>query len=187
MNIIQGTIRLGEATPTAKSTAKHQRGGMWVFWVLITVLVLGFGLGGIWLAWWAKVDGMLGWLGGALAGLVAYQRLSPWLSVVRFRQTLTGKGVPLDIASRFEITDAAFVHEIGGVRSIAQWTAVNEIFYEKGWWVFMVQANPWYAPDRFFADAQAARAFLGAVLAHMTDEARGRSSDAVKFVQNTAS
>lgn len=183
MNAIQGTIRLGEATPTARTTAKHQRGGMWVFWALITVLVLGFGIAGIWLAWWAKVDGTLGWLGGALAGLVAYHRLSPWLSVVRYRQTLTGKGVPLDIASRFEITDAAFVHESAGVVSIAQWAAVSEIFYEKGWWVFMVQATPWYAPDRFFADDQAKRDFLAAVLTHMTDEARGRSGDAVRFVK----
>jgi hypothetical protein len=45
----------------------------------------------------------------------------------------------------------------------------------------MVQSDPWFAPDRFFASDAEARAFLREALSHMSEEARGRSSDAVKF------
>jgi len=186
MTSISGTIRIGEAQATCAATAKRQRGSTWPFWVLMLSLVVSLGLAGGFLAWTLAADPGFGWIVGAVCGGVAYLRLCRVFGVWRFRKTLTSVGVPLDLPTRFEITPDAFVHEIGDVITHAKWSAVNEVFHNKGWWIFMVQSDPWFAPDRFFADDAAKRAFLREVLSHMSEAARARSGDAVKFVGTTS-
>jgi len=181
MTSISGTIRIGEAQATYAATAKRQRGATWPFWVLMLAMVVSFGLVGGFLAWTRSADPSFGWIIGAVCGGVAYLRLCRVFTVSRFRKTLTGMGVALDLPTRFEITPDAFVHAIGDVITHAKWSAVTEVFHNKGWWIFMVQSDPWFAPDRFFASDAEARAFLREALSHMSEEARGRSSDAVKF------
>jgi hypothetical protein len=182
MTTISGTIRIGEAQATCAATAKRQRGSTWPFWGLMLALVVGLGVGGAVLAMVLKAEPVLGWGIGAVCGLVAYARLSRVFGVWRFRKTLTGTGIALDLPSRFEITPDTFVHEIGDVITHAKWSAVTEVFHDMGWWIFMVQSDPWLVPDRFFADVAEARAFLREALSHMSEAARARSGDAVKFV-----
>jgi hypothetical protein len=183
MTSIRGTIRIGEATPTVKSTARRQRGGTGPFLLLLAGLWIGGALAGFLVGWAFGLDRILAACGGAVAGIIIYRPLCGVLSLRLHRKTLTAQGVPLDLPVQFEITDEAFVYEIADVRMRAKWSAVSEMFYDKGWWIFMVQSDPWFAADRFFAGDEEKRAFLHEVLGHMSDEARGRSAEAVKFVE----
>lgn len=186
MTSITGTIRIGEATPTIKSTARRQRGGTWPFSLLLFGLWFGGALIGFAAGWVLGLDRIFFGCAGAVAGVLAYRHLCGVLSVRLYRKTLTGKGVPLDLPVRFEITDDAFVYEIADVRMSAKWSAVSDVFHEKGWWIFMVQSDPWFAADRFFASEEEKRSFLREVLTHMSEEARGRSKDAVAYVSSSA-
>jgi hypothetical protein len=181
MTSITGTIRIGEAMPTVNATARSLRGSPWWFYAAQIVALFGVGGLGVGLSYVAGIDLLIGWCIGALAGALMYYRLSKVLSLWRFRKTLTGKGVPLDIAIRLEATPEAFCYEIGDIASRAKWQAVTEVFQEKGWLIFMVQGNPWFAADRFFATDADKRAFLGEALSYMSAEARARSAAAVKF------
>lgn len=186
MTSITGTIRIGEAQATVNATARRLRGGLWWYWVLMLVLGVGMGLLGLWLSSLAKLNLLIGWLAGAFVGGLAYQRLSKALTVWRCRQTLTGKGVPLDLPVRLEISPDTFTYAVGDVVSTAKWAAVTEVFYDKGWWIFLVQANPWFAAERFFANDDDRRAFLAEALAHMSDDARARSPAAVRIAEGRA-
>lgn len=186
MTSISGTIRIGEAQPTVSATARRLRGGLWWYWVLMLVLGGGLGVLGLWLSSLAKLNLVIGWLVGVFAGGIAYQRLSKALTVWRCRRTLTGKGVPLDLPVRLEILPETFTYAFGDVVSTAKWSAVTEVFFDKGWWIFLVQANPWFAAERFFASDDDRRAFLAEALAHMSEEARARSPAAVRIAEGRA-
>jgi len=183
MTSISGTIRIGEATPTVKSTARHQRGGTWPFTLTLLTLWLGGALAGYIAARMWNFDVIIGACVGAVAGLLAYRPLCRALNLYLFRRTLTGKGIALDLPITLEITSDAFVYCCGDVVSHAKWSAVTEIFHSKGWWIFMMQASPCYAADRFFASDAEARAFLREALSHMSEAARARSVEAMKFVE----
>jgi hypothetical protein len=183
MTSISGTIRIGEATPTVKSTAKRQRGGVWPFYLLMFALWLGGAVGGWAIGRLVHFDAILAGCAGAVIGILFFYRpLLRGLAIRRFRKTLTSKGVPLDMPVRLEIAPETFAYEIADVRMSAKWSAVSEVFHAKGWWIFMVQSDPWFAADRFFASDAEARVFLGEALSHMSEAARARSGDAVKFV-----
>lgn len=181
---IHGTIRIGEAATTAKSTAYRQRGGAWPFWLAMAVLwIAGAAAGGA-IGLVLHTDPFLTGGAGALIGVLLYARFAQWLSIWRFRRTQTGKGVSLDLPLRIEITPDAFVYEIGDTVTRAKWTAVSEGYLKSGYWIFMVQANPWFIPDRLFEDTGHCRRFLHQVLSHMSKEARDRSPDLVRFVED---
>lgn len=181
MTSISGTIRIGEAQQTCAATARRQRGGTGWFWILILALVLGLGAAGMGLASLVAVSPAIGWLAGALTGMAIYHRWSKVLMVRRIRGRPTATGMLLDLPVQFEMSPVTLVYEIGEVRMIAQWPAVSELFYAKGYWIFMVQSDPWFAPDHFFASDDAKRAFLGEALSHMSEAAKARSADAVAF------
>jgi hypothetical protein len=58
---------------------------------------------------------------------------------------------------------------------------VSELYRAKGYWIFLVQSEPWFAPDRFFVSDDEKRAFIAEALSHMSEAARARSQEAVKF------
>ena len=186
MNTVGGTIKIGEAMPTAQATAQRLRGAAWWYWVLMLVLVVGLGFLGIWLAKLAQVNILMGWLAGALTGMVLYSRWSKLLALWRFRKTQAGKGMPVDVAIRVEITPDALVYEIGDITTYVKWRAVTEVFFVKGWWIVMAQSSSMFIAERFFASDEDKRAFLGELLVHMSDEARARSPAAVRVAEGAA-
>ena len=183
MTTITGTIQIGEAQATVSATGKRQRGSLLWHWVLMFSLLGGVGLIGVLLAIPAKVDGGTGLTIGMIGGLLIYMRWSKILTVWRCRKTLMARGVPADLAVRWDVTDQSVRYQVGDVTTEAAWRAVTEIFHDKGWWIVMAQGTPMFAADRFFADDAAQRAFVAEVLSHLSDEARTRSAAAVKFVE----
>jgi hypothetical protein len=180
MTKVGGTIKIGEAMPTAGATGRRQRGGIWWYWVLMLVLVLGLGFFGLWLSNVADINPTIGWLAGALTGMLLYSRWSKLLLLWRFRRTQAAKGVPLDVDIAVEITDEAIVYRIGDLTTHAKWRAVTEVFPEKGWWIVMAQSSSMFIADRFFANEDDKRAFLRELMLHVSDDARARSPEAVK-------
>jgi hypothetical protein len=186
MTSIHGTIRIGEAQATMAATGKRQRGSLIWHWALMSVLIFGMGLLGTVLSIPARMDGNVGLIIGMIGGLLIYTQWSKPLTVWRFRKTLMARGVPLDVALSWDLSGDEIVYRIGDIVTHAPWRAVTEIFHEKGWWIVMAQGTPLFAADRLFADAAAQRAFVAEILSHMSEEARGRSGEAVKFVSSAA-
>ncbi len=184
MTSITGTIRIGEAQATVAATARRQRGASWQYIALMTAMWIGGALIGFFIGHTTGFfDENLAGCAGALIGLLAYHFFAKRLVIWRFRHRLTGAGTPLDMPVRLAITPEALVYAVAEVEKRGVWSAVSELFHAKGYWIFMVQSEPWFAPDHFFQSDADKRAFLREALSHMRDEARTRSPDAVKFVE----
>jgi len=186
MTSISGTIRIGEAQATCAATAKRQRGATWQYYAVMIGLwiggaVIGFAAG---LLLHANVN----WTacGGAVVGLLSYRPVAQRWVVWRFRHRLTGTGTPLDMPAAMAITPEALAYTVADIEKRGKWAAVSELFHAKGYWIFMVQSEPWFAPDHFFANDADKRTFLREALSHMSEAARARSGDAVKFFGTAA-
>ncbi len=184
MPSVSGVLRLGEAQATAAATAVRTRGAAWPYTLLLLVLVVGGGCAGYFV--FPPEDRPPGIVFGAGLAFLLFSPLSRGLLIARFRRLMTAKGIPLDLALRIEITDAALVYELGGVNHTAKWSAVTELFEKRGYWIFLVQSTPYYAPQRFFADQASEKTFVAAALARMSEAARQQSPDAVHFASGMA-
>ena len=89
--------------------------------------------------------------------------------------------MPLDFDYRVEIGPSGLVEDARAAHIVVQWYGVSELFYSRGYWVFLAQGQFYFVPERYFADAAAERAFLTEALSYMTEEARERSVDAATF------
>jgi hypothetical protein len=82
-----------------------------------------------------------------------------------------------------KLTAEGIVSQSGAITRTAEWSAVTEIFKAKGYWIFLVQMEPWFAPCRFFSDEAAEKAFIRAAISHVSKEARDRSRAAVTYAE----
>ncbi len=181
---ITGTIRIGEANAACRKIGARQRGS--VLWILVPSIVLGFGV--FFFAdlvqTWVNFDiGLPYWIVILCVVYPAFIFVVRKFSIWRFRKRLTGKGTPLDMPVHMTVSPDSLSYELADVQQRAKWSAVSELFLAKGYWIFLVQSSPWFAPKRLFSDEGAERAFLRDALSNMTDAARARSPDAVTFAQ----
>lgn len=184
MNNISGTIRIGEANAACMKIGAKQRGS--ILWILVPSIALGIGIvvladlvesylpGDSWIPYWFVA---------VCVAMPAYFYVARKLGVWRFRKQLTGKGLPLDMPVHLTLSPDLLSYELADVQQRAKWNAVSELFFTKGYWIFLVQATPWFAPKRLFADEAAERLFVQEALSHMTEAARARSPQAVKFAE----
>ena len=166
MASVEGELEAGEAQGTMASIAARQRGRLVFYYgALLLLMGLGFGLGviGMWLGW------------------LAYVRLCRPLIVRRFRQNMRARGLDVRLPYGLKLTDAGLTLTCGGIVKTADWASVTEVFRAKGYWVILVQMEPWFAPVRFFANSADERSFIRSVVANLSDGARGRSKGAVAF------
>jgi hypothetical protein len=185
MTSIRGTIRIGEAQATCAATAKRQRGASGLYFAMMFALWIGGGVIGGVTGWAIHGNLTVAVCLGAAAGLLSHRPLAKRLAIALFRQRLTGAGTPLDMPAAMTITPEALIYTVSDVEKRGAWRAVSEIFYAKGYWIFMVQSEPWFAPDHFFASEADKRAFLREALSHVNEEARARSGDARLFAERT--
>jgi len=180
MSSVSGLLKIGEASPTVQTILTRTRGARYTY-LLIAFVMMAVGAAIGYFGW--QRDPVLGLLVGYVCGAAVYLLLARRLTVARFRKRLTAKGSPLNLSLRMEITQDALVYEVGDILKAAKWPCVSELFDNHGYWIFLAQSSPYFAPKRFFADREAERAFIKEALAHMNEAARSRSRDAVAFAE----
>ena len=186
MASISGILQVGEANATLRAIGARQRGAAYLYSAaLVGSMIAGAILGKLVVDYLGESGPAsdLGLFGGLIAGLLVYliagRRFTTW----RFRTRLAKRGIPLDLPLSLELTPEAVVYKVGDVQTTAKWPAVTELFSSRGYWIFLAQASPLFAPKRFFPDTGSERDFVQTALGYMSDAARQRSSDAVELAE----
>jgi hypothetical protein len=188
MVTVSGELQVGEARGTAQAIAVRQRGPIAIFYCALAALmalggVLGYGLGLVIEAEMGRPDippPLFGTV-GIWIGWVLYMLLGRRLLAYRFKQSMRDRGLDLRIPYTLTVSDDGLSLESQRMRRSAQWSVVTEVFRSRGYWIFMVQTEPWFAPSRFFREASDEKAFLREALSRMSVEAQRRSKKAVEF------
>jgi hypothetical protein len=189
MQSVTGELEAGEAQGALAKIGARQRGSVAIFYALQLGLLAGFAALG-WLLGWGfnalvahrhAVEPVLTVLVGLWVGVFAYRFYARRFLIERFRKRMSDRGLGVRFSQTLTIRDDALERTSGLLRTSAPWELVTEVFKADGYWVFLVQMSPWFAPRRFFASEAEERAFIRAALAHLNDEGRARSKDAVAF------
>ncbi len=189
---VEGTIKIGEASRWAGKAAARLNGYPWTV-VIANVVVAVVGIVIVLLIAVAKELFHLSnwvWLPGALAALyvswkVGMAACRAWS--IRFARKAFGiRGLVDPVPTAYGIEADAFVSQSGRIETRAPWDAVSDLFLAGPYWVVLAQAHPIYLPRRFFADADAERGFIAAMLDHMSPEAVLRSPEAVALAKPPA-
>lgn len=184
MKTINGELEAGEAQKAVAAIGKRQRGSavgyqIVLFGLIFAGMAAGYGLGTIANRRFdLTLDPIFPGLIGIWAGAIVYLFICRPLLVRRFRSRMADRGLDLRFSQALTISDDGLKMESGPVCRIAQWSAVTEVFQFGAYWIFLVQMEPWFAPKRFFANQSEERAFIGAALSRMSEDARTRSKDA---------
>jgi hypothetical protein len=177
-SVIAGILRVGEANATVEAIARRQRGSQWYYWAALVLLDTAGAFAGA-KAWPERPD--LGIVAGVLIATVIYVQLARRWTVARVRSRFAKQGLGTELDLSMQILSDVFCYRVGDVDQRASWRAVTELFHSRHYWIFLVQGSAWFLPQRFFAEKEAERAFIGEALLRMTDEARARSPEATAF------
>lgn len=91
------------------------------------------------------------------------------------------RGMPAGLAARYRIADDAFEVETGRILYRVNWGSVLEVMPTAASWLIMVDTTTFVLPKSAFADEDAQRRFVAALLAHVSAQARERSEEARDF------
>lgn len=184
MASISGVLKVGEASATAGAVGARQRGSSFIYYGLLYGLVLAGAvlgvLAGPFLGFRDRPN-VLDAVVGATAGAVIYRVLCRPLVLARFRGEFRRRQKTLDLPLRLELGADHLIYEMGAITSLVRWSAVEEVFRSRGYWIFLAQASACFAPKRFFASEEEEKRFVSEALSHMSSEARARSSEAERF------
>jgi hypothetical protein len=182
---IAGTLKVGEARATAIAIRSRQFGSR------ASYAAIRFGLMGVGLiaglifcfliAGPGSPDYELYGAVGCAAGGVVFLLANPRIMSARFKRKFKERQHRLELNLRMEIRPEHLSYEIGGVKYLVQWTAVDELFRSHDYWLVSAQAHLLFAPRRLFANEDDERALLRKALALMSEQARARSGEAVQF------
>lgn len=119
--------------------------------------------------------GVLAWIGG----MIAMNRIRN----ARMARALKARGLPRNAPVTFSIdADALEVRGSHGVSAVA-WPAVTELLSTRQHWIFVSGGVGYCLPRRLFPAQAGERDFVRSALERMSEAARGRSRQAVSFVQ----
>jgi hypothetical protein len=175
---IAGVLRVGEANATMEAVGRRQRGSRWIFLAVLAIIDVAGAFAGAKL-WPERPD--FGIIAGVGIATLIYVNLARRWTVARVRSRLAQRGVALELQLSMQIQPEALFYRVGDVDQKAAWHAVTELFHSRQYWIFLVQGSAWFAPQRFFVDKEAERAFVGEALSRMSEAARARSFDAIAF------
>ena len=181
MAAVSGSLRIGEASATARAIGARQRGPSAAYSAIaIGLMIVGAICGGLFSSY-VLHDEFAGIAIGWAAGAAAYLLIARPLTVARFRSRMAKKGFSEFLPLELEVAPDALHYRLGEIRQSASWSAVSEVFENRGYWIFLAQSAPFFAPKRFFESPAAEKAFLAAALAHMSPDARARSRKAAAY------
>lgn len=184
---ILGTLRVGEAADTVGKLTAKQQGANASYWAVFLGLAFGGWIAGLAASFLLSNDGppnyRTGGLLGVMIGAAAFLLIRRPLTMARYKKNFQARQHTLDLPFRMEISSDHLIYEVGGVTQLAKWAAVDELCESHDYWIFLAQGHWMFAPKRFFESTDEERQFLREALAHMTPEARLRSTEAERFVK----
>ncbi len=90
-------------------------------------------------------------------------------------------GIPQEIEARFEVLPEGLRVSTERITIFPRWAAVDTIERGADGWVISADQLTFLIPHDSFADQAAAQSFVAAIVSHLTEGARERSPEAVKF------
>jgi hypothetical protein len=96
-------------------------------------------------------------------------------------------GIPQEIEARFEVLPEGLRLSTERITIFPRWAAVDTVERGTDGWVLSADHLTFLVPHDSFPDEAAARAFVAAIVEHLTEAARERSRDAVAFARGEAS
>jgi len=90
-------------------------------------------------------------------------------------------GIPLEIEGLYEILPEGLRLTTDRIQIFPRWEAVDTIERVGAGWTLSADQLTFFLPAESFADEDTQRAFVAAILSHMTEPARARSRKAVEF------
>ena len=99
----------------------------------------------------------------------------------------TRLGIPQEIEARFEVLPEGLRLTTERITVFPRWSAVDTVERGTDGWVLSADHLTFLLPHDSFADEATARAFVAAIVEHLTEAARERSADAVAFARGDAS
>lgn len=187
---VSGTLRVGEAKATVGALMARQRGSIASYYAVLFGMVLcGVALGLVMSA--VLADGYephygVGGAMGAIGGAMVYQLIQRPLAMARFKKTFQSRQQTLDLPLRMEIAADHLIYEVGGITQFVKWDVVAEVFRSHDYWIVLAQADAMFAPMRFFASTDDERKFVADLLAHVSSDARARSTEAERFIASAS-
>lgn len=98
-----------------------------------------------------------------------------------YLKNFTRLGIPTEIEALFEILPEGLRLSTDRITIFPKWHAVDTVEHGETGWVLSADQLTFLVPQESFADKDAERAFLAAVVERLTEEARARSPAAVAF------
>ncbi len=95
-------------------------------------------------------------------------------------------GIPREIEAQFEVLPDGLRLSTDRITIFPRWHAVDTVERGSEGWVISADHLTFLVPGDSFADQAAERAFVAAVVSHLTAEAAERSADAVAFAAGAA-
>ena len=182
-----GTLHIGEASSKAAKAMSRFTGHPWpLIWsnaaALVFVFAVIFGFSALSEAYalpsWGWLIALMTMLvGGVWVTMAVCRRLA----VRAFKAALAARNVSDPLPVVIEIADGHLLNQTGEVETRTAWRAVSEILRIEPYWVILAQGGAHYVPRRYFGDIESEKAFVSAILARLTDEARARSDAARAF------
>jgi hypothetical protein len=177
-------IMTGEAAFAARALAARRGLPRW------KVLAVSYGLPLLAFVVILSLVGLTGslpiaWTAAVIA-TIATSILAPRLLQAIYKKSLSARGFGPRYPIILRLAPEGLSYRFGEVLSTAPWSAVTELIYSKGFWMFLVQDRTFFLPARALADPEAERDFLREALACMTKEAKARSGAAVKAAERFA-
>jgi hypothetical protein len=127
------------------------------------------------------VPALLAFAGVALAGWF-YNALARRTYLRQFKAL----GIPLEIDALFEILPDELRLTTDRIVIAPKWAAVDTVENGAAGWVISADHLTFLVPHDSFAGKDAERAFVAALVAHLTEAARARSAEAVAFAADSA-
>ena len=107
--------------------------------------------------------------------------MQDWAIRRSYLRNFTRLGIPTEIDALFEILPEGLRLSTERITIFPRWEAIDRIERHRFGWVLSADQLTYLIPHKDFADQDAERAFIGALVEKLTPQARERSKEAVEF------
>lgn len=153
--------------------------GLSIAAVILLLPPLSITLGNVLL--FAGVAFVLPLLGSAIGLYLGNSRLRTVLDRV-YHQALYDRSSPAEAECEWEVLPEGLALRSDRVTLLHTWPSISEVLRHGEYWIALADMTSVTIPRRIFASEDAERAFLAALLGHISEKALARSKDAAEFV-----